>query len=60
MWTLNALYFKLIDTALMQKIAVELKTANQKQITTHFKVTISNYLPADSTFFKVLKVFYTN
>ena len=38
-----------------QKIALELKIANPSEVTTHFKVSTSNYLPPDRTFFKVLK-----
>ena len=37
------------------EIAVVLKIFNQRQATTLFKETISNYLPPDSTFFGVLK-----
>ena len=43
--------FKLIDTSHL-KIAVELKITNQRQLTMHFEVTISNYLPPNSTFLK--------
>jgi len=38
-----------------QKIAMELKIANQRQVTMHFKVATSNYLLHDSRFFKVSK-----
>ena len=38
-----------------QKIALELKIANPSEVTTHFKVSTSDYLPPDRTFFKVLK-----
>jgi len=36
---------------------MELKIANQRQVTVHSKVIISNYLPLESTFFTVLKYF---
>ena len=38
-----------------QKIVLELKIANPSEVTTHFKVSTSDYLPPNSTFFKVLK-----
>ena len=38
-----------------QKIALELKIANPSEVTTHFKVSTSDYCPPNSTFLKVLK-----
>ena len=38
-----------------QKIALELKIANPSEVTMHFIVSISDYLPSYSTFFKVIK-----
>ena len=32
------------------EIALELKIANQSEVTTHFKVSTSDYLPPDTTF----------
>ena len=37
------------------EIALELKIANQSEVTTYFKVSTSDYLPPDTTFFTVLK-----
>ena len=40
------------------EIALELKIANPSKVTTYFKVSNSDYLPPDTTFFLSFKVFY--
>ena len=47
--------FELMTQPSENMIALELKIANQNEVTTHFKVSTSDYLPPDSTFFLVLK-----